>query len=129
MVLSGRCLCGTVTYAVDGEVRDVWNCHCHRCRRFTGHHMAGTRADLSAVTIVGDTLTWYAPDGSAAYGFCSACGSSMFWRCVERPLYLTICAGTLDQPTGLKTTTAWWTAEHADYHTPTPHLIEHEYDG
>ncbi|MDO9174752.1 MAG: hypothetical protein Q7V62_08090 [Actinomycetota bacterium] len=51
-------MCGAVTFTVHGELRDVWNCHCHRCRRFTGHHMAGTSAALSALTITGDTLTY-----------------------------------------------------------------------
>jgi hypothetical protein len=42
---------------------------------------------------------------------------------------LSICAGSLDQPTGLRTTAAWWMGEHADYHTPQPELVEYEYDG
>jgi hypothetical protein len=75
------------------------------------------------------TLTWYSPDPSASYAFCSRCGSSLFWRATERPNQLAICAGALDQPTGLHTTTAWWMAEHADYHTPDPGLEEFEHDG
>ncbi len=122
-------MCGAVTFTVDGELRDVWNCHCHRCRRFTGHHMAGTSAALSALTITGDTLAWYEPDGSCAYGFCRSCGSSMFWRSTERSDHVTICAGTIELPTGLQTTAAWWMAEHGDYHAPAPNLIEYEYDG
>ena len=122
-------MCGGVTYSVTGEVRDVWNCHCRRCRQFTGHHMAATRALAANVTIDGATLAWYSPDASVAYGFCQRCGSSMFWKALARSEYLTLCAGTLDQPTGLHTTTAWWTAEHADYHTPATGLTEHEYDG
>jgi hypothetical protein len=122
-------MCGGVSYSVDGELRDVWNCHCYRCRQFTGHHMAATKAATAAVTISGDTLSWFSPDDTVAYGFCSQCGSSMFWRSNERVHFLNICAGTLDQPTGLRTTTAWWMAEHGDYHSPAPHLTEHEYDG
>lgn len=122
-------MCGGVTYTVSDDVRDVWNCHCSRCRQFTGHHMAATRALAADVIIVADTLSWYSPDDSVAYGFCQRCGSSMFWRAASRSDYLTLCAGTLDQPTGLHTTTAWWTAEHADYHTPAAGLTEYDYDG
>ena len=32
-------MCGAVRFQVDGPVRDVWNCHCYRCRQFTGHYM------------------------------------------------------------------------------------------
>lgn len=38
----GRCDCGAVLYEMTGPLRDVFNCHCFRCRRFTGHHMAAT---------------------------------------------------------------------------------------
>jgi hypothetical protein len=122
-------MCGAVQYTVAGPLRDVWNCHCHRCRRFTGHHMAGTRADRTDVTITGDSLRWWDPDGSCAYGFCGECGSSLFYTAADRPQFLVICAGTLDQPTGLRTTTAWWMAEHGDYHSPAPGLTEHDRDG
>jgi hypothetical protein len=74
------------------------------------------------------TLTWYSPEPSVAYAFCSKCGSSLFWRATARPDHLSICAGTLDQPTGLRTSSAWWMAEHADYHTPEPNVNEFEYD-
>jgi hypothetical protein len=126
---SGRCECGGVSYTVVGPLRSVWNCHCHRCRRFTGHHMAATGSSPDMVRFTSTTtLTWYAPEPSVAYAFCSTCGSSLFWRAATRPDHLSICAGTLDQPTGLRTSSAWWMAEHADYHTPEPNVNEFEYD-
>jgi hypothetical protein len=91
--------------------------------------MAASGATVDRVEFLSDaTLTWYSPDPSVAYGFCSACGSSLFWRAADRPNQLAICAGTLDQPTGLRTSTAWWMVEHADYHTPDPRLEEFAYD-
>jgi len=33
------------------------------------------------------------------------------------PDRLSICAGTLDPPTFLRTVEAWWTSEASDYHT------------
>jgi hypothetical protein len=92
--------------------------------------MAVTGAPIDQVEFESDaTLTWYSPDPSVAYGFCSTCGSSLFWRAADRPTHLAICAGTLDQPTGLHTSTAWWMAEHADYHTPEPDVESHDHDG
>lgn len=127
---TGRCVCGGVRFELHGPLRDVVNCHCSRCRRFTGHHMAATSAPVEQVRFAADaTLTWYSPDPTVGYGFCSTCGSSLFWRAAERPDHLSIAAGTLDQPTGLRTAGAWWMAEHADYHTPEPDVIEHRFDG
>jgi hypothetical protein len=114
----GRCLCGGIQYAVRGDLRDVLNCHCERCRQFTGHHMASTSALLSDITVE-DTeslLRWFYPVSEAGYAFCSRCGSSLFWQSTADPTRRSICAGTLDPPTGLKTIQAWWTSQASDYH-------------
>jgi hypothetical protein len=130
MVMTGRCECAAVRYRVDGELRDVFDCHCARCRRFTGHHMAATAAHVDCVTIDDDgALTWYSPDPTVQYGFCGRCGSSLFWRAHADREKLCITAGSIDQPSGLRTTAAWWMAEHGDYHTPQPGLVEHSHDG
>ena len=92
--------------------------------------MAGTSASMEQVTIDDDgALTWYSPDPTVEYGFCGRCGSSLFWRAVDQPERLTITAGTIDEPTGLRTTAAWWMCEHGDYHVPAPGLIEYDRDG
>ena len=70
----GRCLCGGVRFTVRGELREVINCHCERCRRFTGHHMASTSARLDDISIEDEDalLTWFFPVPEAGYGFCSS---------------------------------------------------------
>ena len=122
---NGRCLCGGITFSTSGELRPVINCHCHRCRRFTGHHLAATSAASARITLEdpGGLLRWYAVPG-AAYGFCSRCGSSLFWRGDEEPDRLSIGAGVLDPPTGLTTEQAWWVSEASDYHER-PAIPEH----
>ena len=125
----GGCDCGGVRYVVDGDLRDVYNCHCGRCRRITGHHMAATAAHPDHVAFDADsTLTWYDPVDSVHYGFCSVCGSTLFWKADAIPDKLCIAAGTLDQPTGLSTVKAWWTAEAADYHERQAGVIEFGYE-
>lgn len=42
---------------------------------------------------------------------------------------VSIAVGTLDQPTGLRTTAAWWVSEAGDYHERQAGLTEHLYDG
>ena len=126
----GSCLCGGVTYTVAGPMRDVYNCHCDRCRRFTGHHMAATAAPPSKVHFHSDeSLSWFAPADGVEYGFCARCGSSLFWRTADSPDKLCITAGSLDQPTQLKTTRAWYVAEAGDYHERLAGLEEFDYEG
>jgi len=92
--------------------------------------MAATGTATDGVHLTADaTLVWFEPDPTVAYGFCSICGSSMFWRAADRPEHLSICAGVLDRPTGLRTASAWWMADHGDYHTPEPDVVEHVHDG
>jgi len=114
----GRCLCGAIRYTVRGELPDVSNCHCERCRRFTGHHMAATSAALDNIGIqdADSLLRWFFPVPEAGYAFCSRCGSSLFWQSALDPARWSICAGTLNTPTGLKTRRAIWTSQASDYH-------------
>jgi hypothetical protein len=130
MPAHGRCMCGDVTFTVTGDLRDVVNCHCHRCRQWTGHYWAATAAATDELTIddTADALRWYSPADGVEYGFCSHCGSSLFWRLAHRPALISLSAGCLDQPTGLRTTAQIWMAEHGDYHPPLPDLIEHDHD-
>lgn len=79
--------------------------------------MAATSAAVTDIGLEGeDLLAWYRPDEHAAYGFCRQCGSSLFWQAASSPERWSICAGTLDPPTRLKTVAAWWVSEASDYH-------------
>ncbi|MGI9602050.1 MAG: GFA family protein [Acidimicrobiales bacterium] len=118
---SGGCHCGGVRYRVDGDLRPVIDCHCEPCRRITGHHMAASACASTAIVLeTGDTLTWYRSAPTTRYGFCSTCGSTLFWRVDDDPGHVSIAAGTIDQPSGLETVSAQFLAEHGDYHSPQP---------
>ena len=115
----GGCACGAVRYRVDGPLRNVTNCHCDRCRRITGHFMAASACATADLTIESeDTLRWYRPteEPAVGYAFCTSCGGSLFWRSDARPESISICAGTLDPPTGIVTDLALFGAEASDYH-------------
>lgn len=117
MALSGKCLCESITFEISGQARDVVNCHCSRCRRHTGHFMAATQAATDDVDIHGETLRWYNPTDEVQYGFCGSCGSTLFWRTARYPDRISIAAGTLTPPTGLKTVAAIYTDYASDYHS------------
>ena len=115
MRATGGCLCGGVRYEVRGPLRDVVVCHCERCRRAHGHaaaYAACARADL--VLREAGTLRWYVADGRER-GFCTGCGASLFWRADGRGT-ISIAAGTLDEPTGLRTVAQIHVADAGDYY-------------
>lgn len=91
--------------------------------------MAATAAQPETVNIDDDgALRWYSPVEGVHYGFCAECGSSLFWKANAHPESLSICAGTLEPPTHLRTIKALWLAHASDYFTLDESLenLEHE---
>ncbi len=115
-VTTGGCLCGAVRYAVTGPLRDVVNCHCSYCQKFYGPYGAHTKARKVNITITQDDgLAWYKTSHVARRGFCSKCGSGLFWEPFEFDA-TGIAAGSLDAPTGLKTMGHIFVGEKSDYY-------------
>lgn len=120
-IRTGGCLCGGVRYRYQGPLRPVVSCHCEQCRRTSGHFAAGAAGYRDRLTIDdGGTLRWYESSPDVYRGFCGECGASLFWT--DRPERLTIMAGTLDQPTGLRLTHQIFTAYAGDYYDIDPAL-------
>jgi hypothetical protein len=132
-VATGGCLCGAVRYEVRGPLREVLICHCGECRRWHGHASASTAAARDDVVILGDRgLRWIdSPhsDAQARRGFCGECGSSLFWDAPRRAT-VSIAAGTLDGPTGLRIAGHWFVSQAGDYYEiPADGLPRHERSG
>ncbi|MFT4659057.1 MAG: hypothetical protein ACI8V4_003253 [Ilumatobacter sp.] len=118
--MNGACLCGGVTWATNADVRSVLECHCERCQRLTGNYMAATAAPTDQLDIIGDDLRWYSPvgDSNVAYGFCSTCGSTLFFRSGitdDTNALTSMCAGSVNGPSGLLTTEIWFADRAADH--------------
>ena len=114
----GSCLCGGVRYEVCGALRDVIACHCSQCRRTSGHFVAATQASAADLHLLESaTLRWYRSSATAERGFCSRCGGNLFWReAAPGTDVLSIMAGTLEVPTGLRIAEHIFTADKSDYY-------------
>ncbi len=51
MIKTGGCLCGQVTYKINGPLRPVIACHCKQCRKSSGHHVAATSVARDRIEI------------------------------------------------------------------------------
>jgi len=121
-VKTGGCLCGGVRYRVTGPLRAVVYCHCSQCRRTSGHFVAATAVAKDALTVVADeSIEWFASSEFASRGFCSRCGSSLFWLAEARD-YVCIMAGTLDESTGLEAVEHIYVKDKGDYYDLTDDL-------
>ena len=77
----GSCLCGAIKFEVTGDLPQPSACHCTQCQKHSGHYEAGTDIPKKSLTVSGnDKITWYqSPKKDVRRGFCSICGSSLFW--------------------------------------------------
>jgi len=117
---TGSCLCGAVRYRVMGTLRDVVLCHCEMCRKTHGHVGAYTATPKGALEVVQTRgLKWHASSDNARRGFCGECGGTLFFDPINKD-YVAIAAGTLDSPTGLKTTLQIHVASAGDYYEIDP---------
>ncbi len=110
--LSGGCLCGAVRFRgqpTGGAAR----CHCEQCRRWSGDTWAAVA--MAGIEISGEALRWYRSSDHAERGFCTLCGSSLFWRPVGSDR-MDAALGCLDAPTGLTLERHIFTAFKGDYY-------------
>ena len=113
---TGSCLCGAVTYELHGALRPSMACHCTQCRKTSGHYWSATQVNTENFILTKeDGLKWYRSSDTARRGFCSECGSSMFWQW-DGEGKTSIATGTLDGPTGLKTEQHIFVADKGDYY-------------
>lgn len=115
--MKGSCLCGAVSYLIEGPLRSSVACHCSQCRKTSGHYWSATQVNAEQITIVGaDALTWFRSSPKAERGFCSLCGSSLFWRHDDDGGAVSIGSGTLDGPSGTTETKHIYLADKGDYY-------------
>lgn len=116
MQKEGGCLCGAVRFRTSGTLRGVIFCHCSQCRRQTGHIYAATDVKDAELDIAGaDKLTWFAATDFAKRGFCSTCGSALFWKRNGADV-TSVMAGSFDQPSGLVAEAHIFVADKGDYY-------------
>ncbi|MEM8571618.1 MAG: GFA family protein [Pseudomonadota bacterium] len=101
-------------------MRPVVACHCKMCRKTSGHYVAATAARLIDISIDGEP-TWFESSPGHARGFCGTCGSSLFWRDASTDR-ISIFAGSLEAPTGLRMAQQIFVGEKGDYYEIEPGL-------
>lgn len=100
--ISGHCLCGGVTYKAKAMTPspEVQACHCGMCRRWTGGPLMFFEVD-GAPSFEGQELIGvYRSSETGERGFCTRCGSVLFWKVAGEERY-TFTAGSLDDASRL----------------------------
>ena len=126
MIVKGSCECQGVVFELTGELRDVVFCHCSQCRKTSGHYWAATQVSKGNLNLIKATsLSWYKSSDKARRGFCSVCGSSMFYerKGIDK---ISVSAGSLEIPTSLDRMRHIYVASKGDYYDISDDLPQFE---
>jgi hypothetical protein len=113
--ISGRCLCGAVSFKADVARRETDICHCSMCRRWSGGLCIGLSHD-GAVAFEGtENIGVYKSSEWAERAFCKLCGSSLYYHLLGTDHY-SFSAGALDDQSGLVLTKQIFIDEKPTYY-------------
>ena len=122
----GSCLCGAVRFEVIGDLPPPDACHCTQCRKQSGHYFASTDVLRTGLTISGaDNISWFRSSTKVRRGFCSTCGSALFWDPIEKD-WIAIAMGAFERPTGTSLGKHIFVADKGDYYEIADGLPQNE---
>jgi hypothetical protein len=121
--VSGRCLCGDLRF--DARLPSLWvaHCHCSMCQRAHGAAFVtwiGLDAAGARIHDPHGRLRWYRSSDPAERGFCSQCGSSLFFRSARWPGELHATVANLDGPADRAPQAHVFWDTHVDWARPDP---------
>ncbi|MBO6521839.1 MAG: GFA family protein [Rhodospirillales bacterium] len=114
----GACLCGAVSFEIEGDFERFFLCHCKRCRKGTGSAHASNLFSSTA------TLTWnngenkirtyQIPGARHSKSFCTECGGALPRQSADGTMVI-VPAGSLDTPVELRPVGHIYCADRADW--------------
>lgn len=123
----GSCLCGAVCISVNIPLPQPTACHCTACRKQTGHYEASIDIPRTALNVVGEEhVRWYQSSEKVRRGFCSTCGSTLFWDPIHKD-WTAVAMGVFDGPTNTSLSKHIFVAEKGDYYTIKDGLPQNQY--
>ncbi|KFZ28558.1 aldehyde-activating protein [Pseudidiomarina atlantica] len=113
----GSCLCGTVSFTVEGDFDSFYLCHCKHCQKDTGSaHAANLFSQSAQLSWLSgnDAVTLFTlPDSRHSRSFCKHCGSAL--PNTQNEGMLVVPAGCLDTEVTLTPTAHLFTASSASW--------------
>ncbi|MEL6829954.1 MAG: GFA family protein [Pseudomonadota bacterium] len=112
---SGGCLCGQVTYEVDGALVFSAVCHCPTCRKSAGAPMVGwAMFHAKDVRYDRSNVTEFASSEGVRRGFCSRCGTTLFYESDFIEGLIDVTTESLDDPDAIVPNAQIWTTHETE---------------
>jgi hypothetical protein len=118
-MIHGSCMCKSVRIEIQEPLEHAPEaCHCTLCRKQSGHFLVGVNVRRTALRIIGaEFVKWYSSSEQVRRGFCSICGSPLFWNpTMEGYQWTSVMLGCLDTPLDLKIAKHTFVAEKGSYY-------------
>lgn len=121
MSVSGKCLCGAVTVAAQGEPVFVGKCYCTDCQRGSGGHSTVAAYPDPAVSVSG-AMSKYVSKGDSGQdvmrGFCPTCGTRILTNAAVMPGLTLLQAGIINETASVVPTLSIFAASAAAWDMP-----------
>ena len=85
--MKGSCLCGAVAVSAPDQT-EVAACHCGMCRRWGGGPLLAVHCGHDVHISGTEQVTVFKSSEWAERGFCSRCGTHLFYRVVQGNEYI-----------------------------------------
>ena len=118
-MITGSCLCGAVGVDIEEPLEHSPEaCHCSKCRKQTGNFFVGVNVRRTALRVRGeDKVAWYQSSVEVQRGFCSICGSTLFWRpTIPGYEWTSVALGCFDTPVELRISKHTFVADKGNYY-------------
>ena len=114
----GSCLCGEVSFEIDGNFESFYLCHCEYCRKDTGSahsaNLFSTTAQLKWLSGENKIRRFNLPSTHHVKCFCSICGSAVP-NIQMRGKLLVVPAGSLNSELSIKPNAHIFVASKANW--------------
>jgi hypothetical protein len=110
MERTGRCLCGAASFVARNVHAEASACHCGMCLRWASGPYFGVPVG-SLDWEHDETVATFPSSTWAERGFCTRCGSSLFFRITAPGTYqgmTSVAMGSFDDKTGLTLAREWF---------------------
>lgn len=116
LTVEGRCLCGAVKITATPAKPHIEACHCDMCRRWGGIAFMGVQCGPNASFEGEEHITRYKSSEWAERGFCSKCGTNLFYLFTPANNY-SFPAGLFDDLGDMELTEEIFVDEQPPYYT------------
>ena len=117
-MIKGSCMCGEVTYTIQGTVGEITHCHCTTCRKAHSaafSSVAAVQIDEFKFTSGGNLIKCYQSSPDKVRCFCSNCGSHIYAH-REGQKYYILRLGTLDDDPVVRPSNHIWVSLKAPWY-------------